>query len=84
MFEKRVAKYWNKLPQYVKCSENVINFKVNLESFKTEKIEEFGNYWELSDEIFNRINDQNREDYVNFMLNNPYYIAKRRNINIHS
>ena len=82
-FESRVAKFWNKLPSFVKESENVIDFKINLELYKQEKFEDsVGNYWSLSEEIFNRINDDTRESYVSFMLQNPH-IAKRKNLNIH-
>ena len=82
-FESRVAKFWNKLPSFVKESENVIDFKINLELYKQEKFEDsVGHYWSLSDEIFNRINDENRDSYVTFMLQNPH-IAKRKNINLY-
>ena len=40
-----------------------------------------GNYWELADEVFSRIHDNNRENFVNFMEENEH-IAKRRGINI--
>ena len=81
--ERRVAKFWDKLPSFVKESENVIDFKINLELYKQEKFEDsVGNYWSLSDEIFNRINDENRDSYVTFMLQNPH-IAKRKNINLY-
>ena len=40
-----------------------------------------GNYWELSEEIFDRINDTNRQSYVDFMIENPF-IAKRKNVNV--
>ena len=81
-FQVRVAKYWNKIPDDIKVSSDTVDaFKIKLESFKKNKFCQLGNYWELSDEILNRINDSNRTDYVSYMNENPY-IAKRRHINI--
>ena len=42
---------------------------------------ESGHFWELSEEIFVRINVVNRKDYVNFMQNNPR-AARAKNISI--
>ena len=81
-FQIRVAKYWNKLPSEVKLADNVIQFKTRLEYFKCKHIKSIGNYWELSNEVFNRINDESRASYADFMMDNPY-IAKRRGVNIH-
>ena len=39
-----------------------------------------GNYWDLADEVFSRINDSNRQSYVSFMEENEY-IARRKGIN---
>ena len=80
-FSNRTANYWNKLPMSVKDSDNVDSFKARLERYKSSNRLSPGNYWELSDEIFNRISDINRNDYVEFMKENPS-VAKRRNINI--
>ena len=78
----RVLPYWNKLPTALKFSDSIKKFKVNLESYKklNQKSTQ-GNYWELSNEIFSRINDDNRDSYVNYMLNNPD-VMKRRKITI--
>ena len=84
LFQARVVKFWNKLDNNVKKAENVVDFKILLESFKQDKIDAddcIGQYWELSEEMFCRIDDHNRDSYVNFMVENPY-IAKKRNINI--
>ena len=70
-FQIRVAKYWNKIPDDVKLSADVDKFKIKLENYKKESLELKGNYWELSD----RINDENRQSYVDFMIKNPF-IAK--------
>ena len=83
-FQLRVVKFWNKLDNYVKRAENVVDFKILLESFKQDTINKgksAGHYWELSEEIFNRIDDSSRDSYARFMINNPY-IAKKKNINI--
>ena len=77
-FQKRVAKYWNKIPDDVKINSNTVDmFKSNLLKFKNSNISKPGNYWELSDEIFNRINDNNRNEYVKFMTENPYHANRR-------
>ena len=81
-FTNRAANYWNKLPVAVKDSESVDSFKARLEKYKKSSISSLGNYWELSDEIFVRINDTNRADYTDFLIDNPD-VAKRRNVNIH-
>ena len=81
-FELRVVNYWNKLPEELRLANSVVDFKVGLEAYKKDNISKQGNYWELSDEIFNRINDNNRESYVSFMKENDY-IAKRKGINIY-
>ena len=83
-FQLRVVKFWNKLDNYVKRAENVVDFKILLESFKQDTINKgksAGHYWELSEEIFNRIDDSSRDSYARFMINN-HYIAKKKNINI--
>lgn len=56
-FSNRVIKYWNKLPSNIRNSTSVNNFKNNLDKFrilgKNQNMQ--GHFWELSDEIFNRI-----------------------------
>lgn len=56
-FSNRVIKYWNKLPNNIKSSTSVNSFKNNLDKFrvfgKSQNLQ--GHFWELSDEIFNRI-----------------------------
>ena len=80
-FSKRVVNYWNGLPQYVKASLSVNSFKSKLEEYKVNYFNTTGNYWELSQEIFNRIQDGDRESHRNYLLENPY-VAKRKGINI--
>ena len=46
---ERVKNYWNSLPSFVKCSEDVNSFKSNLEKFKSENIHNSeNNFWEVS------------------------------------
>ena len=80
-FSMRVLPYWNKLPMHVRTSETVEGFKINLENFKVKNISTPGHYWGLSQEIFSRISDSGRENYTNFMLDNPE-VAKRKKVNI--
>ena len=80
-FPRRVIQYWNKLPSYVKSSKSVDSFKNNLAKFKRDHLRDSGHYWELSNDIFNRIPESNRENYIDFVKNNPLF-AKKRNINV--
>ncbi len=76
----RVVNYWNKLPAEVRGVETVLQFKHNLEIFKKNyRSSSFGNYWELSEEVFSRINDSCRQEYVSYLVDNPD-VMKRRNI----
>ena len=56
-FSERVIKYYNKLPEVIKCKETVNSFKNSIDEFRekgiTNKLR--GQFWELSDEIFIRI-----------------------------
>ena len=79
-FPHRVLNFWNKLPTHVKFSTSVDSFKNNLSKYKRTHLYVHGNFWELSNEIFNRIQETNRIDYVTFVKNNPRF-ARRRNIN---
>lgn len=79
-FPNRVIKYWNKLPPSVRFSKSVDSFKNNLSKFKRANFQVPGNFWELSREIFNRIMDNNRNDYISYVQNNPDF-ARRRGIN---
>ena len=85
-FSSRVVPYWNKLPPHVNKSKSVDMFKMHLETYKKgimgKNVKVRGNFWELSEEIFCRINDENREDHVKFLIDNPH-IAKFKKTNIH-
>ena len=62
-------------------AENVTDFKHELEVYKSNFYDTKGNYWVLSEEIFDRINDANRQQYVDHMTDYPY-IAKCKLINV--
>ena len=80
-FQMRVAGFWNRIPDQVKLSADVDEFKINLENYKLKRFDMKGNYWELSEEIFSRINNSNRQNYIDFMTENPF-IAKRKQVNV--
>ena len=82
LLSRRVLKYWNKLPPSVKTSKTVDSFKNKLQTFKLNNFSSPGNYWELSQEIFRRIDNTNRDQYVSFVQRNPQF-ARCKNINIH-
>ena len=56
-FGQRVIKFWNKLPESVKDKNSVNSFKNALDNFRKNGIinKVGGQFWELSNEIFNRI-----------------------------
>ena len=56
-FGQRVIRFWNKLPEYVKDKKSVNGFKNALDDFRKRGIINNirGQFWELSDDIFNRI-----------------------------
>ena len=78
---RRVISYWNKLPALVKSAENVNQFKNRLDTFREKNFGKSGHFWELSNEIFLRINETNRSIYRKYMVENPTY-AKIRNVNL--
>ena len=78
---RRVVKYWNTLPSHVKKSKSLNCFKANLESHKSKCRDPRGNYWTLSEEIFGRINDENRSDHIAYLMDHTY-VAKSKYINL--
>ena len=85
----RIKNYWNSLPVYVKSSENVINFKINLDKFKNESVDSCSNkFWEFSNLIIDQIEGNpnyliNKNKFNNYLLENPF-VAKRKGINIYA
>ena len=78
-FSRRVIGYWNKLPLLVRTAASVDAFKSRLRSYKHNNIDRPHQYWELSQEIFSRIDNTNRGSYVKYMRENPY-VAKRKGV----
>ena len=65
----------------VKNSKSVNSFKANLEKYKMKNFNSNGNYWSLSEEIFNRINDEHRHEHIDYLMGHSY-VAKARYINL--
>ena len=87
---ERVMLSWNKLPSDVKNSQSLNIFKSNLESFKNKTralgISGYGNYWEISDEVLNRIEAgsylENKIRHNEFLKDNPF-VAKKKFMYLH-
>ena len=77
---RRVIQYWNKLPNDIKSAKTVESFKNKLQNFKQKNFYTYGQYWNLSTEIFQRIDNVDRNQYVTFMENNPQ-VARYRRVN---
>ena len=85
--QDRIKGYWNSLPEYVEASENVLDFKINLEKFKKDGIKrniKF-NFWESSDLIIEKIEGNpnylvNKDTFNKFLIDNPW-VAKKKGIN---
>ena len=72
---------WQTLPSPLRQAKFVNSFKRKLCNFKLKNYNQPGNFWELSAEIYNRINDSDRSSFAEFMLENPD-VARRRRINL--
>ena len=87
---ERVMLFWNKLPIDVKNASCLNDFKSGLETFKEQTkslgICNNGNFWELTDEVLNRIEDgsylENKAKHNIYLRENPF-VAKKKFINIH-
>ena len=65
---ERIRNYWNNLPLYVKMYENVLDFKINLEKFKSQSVNSsFNNFWDVSNMIIDKIEGNPR-----YLENNSY------------
>ena len=86
---ERVMLFWNKLPVDVKNASCLNGFKSGLETFKDQTkrlgISNTGNFWELSDEVLNRIEGgnylENKAKHNIYLKENPF-VAKKKFINI--
>ena len=90
-FSERVVKYWNNLPNYVKLSTSINNFKVNLAGYKDKCIENIysgntGNYWEVSEKVLSRIESPSylsgRPTFMKYLEENPF-VARKKGINVY-
>ena len=87
---ERVVLSWNKLPSDVKNSDSLDIFRSNLELFKSKTralgISGCGNYWEISDEVLNRIEAgsylENKMRHNEYLKDNQL-AAKKKFINLH-
>ena len=84
--KKMLAEIWNCLPHYVKSSENVLDFKINLEKFKIDTVNSnINNFWEISSLIIEKIEGHrsylvNKDKFNKYLLDNPW-VAKKKGIN---
>lgn len=77
-FPERIINYWNKLPDELKEVETVTSYKVKLQQFKVMNLETLsGQFWELSEVIFTKMETSNRDSYVDYMVQNKS-VANRR------
>ena len=61
----RVIKYWNQLPQRVRHSTSINTFEAGLDHFKLSKSGSPNGFWELSEQICNRISGKSEHaDYL--------------------
>ena len=72
-----VIKYWNQLPLRVRYSTSIDAFKAGFDHFKLSKPDSPNGFWELSEQIFNKISD--KSEHVNYLLANRD-VAMRQNI----
>ena len=80
---------WNKIPIEVKTAPSLNSFKAHLELFKLRTkasgVYGTGNFWEISDEVLNRIECgnyiENKLKHNSFLKDNPL-VAKKKFINI--
>ena len=85
----RVINFWNKLPNNVKMSSSVDNFKINLEEFKVAnlQIKSGENFWDVSDEVLSRIEGnsylERKVKHNKFLKDNPF-VAKKQFVNLYS
>ena len=81
----RIANYWNKAPTYVKDAYDVDDFKIRLQEYKEEtqfKPQDTGHYWELSDEILQRLPHNDNTKFKTFYTNSNFNSAALPRINV--
>ena len=86
----RTRCYWNKLPNDVKNVSSLNIFKNALDKYKNDCLSSgfyrAGNYWDLSYEVLNRIEDNsyldNKPLFNEYLKDNPF-VAQKKFTNIH-
>ena len=86
----RTKCYWNKLPNNVKNALSLNIFKNALDNYKNDCLSSglyrVGNYWDLSYEVLNCIEDNsyldNKQLFNEYLKDNPF-VAQKKLINIH-
>ena len=82
----RVIENWNKLPNTVKDSETVHTFKERLEAHKKNVVKSGdisqSHYWNISDVLLNKINDESRNSHIEFLRDN-LGVAKHFKFNLY-
>ena len=87
---ERVVSFWNKLPIDIKTAQSVDSFKMMLENYKmsciNDHIVDTGNFWELSNEVLNRIEGnnylENKKVHNEYLKLNPF-VARKKFINLY-
>ena len=81
-------KHETDIPIHLENVKMVTKFKHKLEDFKKNCLKKYtlsrepGHYWEVSQEVFARINEEHRDEYIDYMISHPA-VAKRKHVNIH-
>ena len=87
---ERIVKIWNKLPFCVKSSSSVKDFKINLERFKKENMEDIGSeneayFWRVSSIVLSKIEGvgyiENKRKHNEYLSSHPF-VAKKLFINM--
>ena len=87
---ERVVSFWNKLPTDIKMAQSIDSFKCMLEEYKLSYIHanviDTGNFWELSNEVLDRIEGsnyvENKKVHNEYLKLNPF-VAKKKFINLY-
>ena len=75
-FSERVKSYWNVLPIKIKKSKSILDFKKNLESYKTENKTSINQnyYWSVSTTLLQKMENEcymnNKKIYFNYIRKN--------------
>ena len=87
----RMKYYWNKLPNDIKNASSLNIFKNSLDNYKNDCLSSgfytVGNYWDLSCEILNHIEDNsdldNKQLFNEYLRHDNPFVAQKKFTNIH-